>query len=136
MYIKRASKEDIPAIRYLLSQSGKFTFLDSCINKRDLSFCARDESGVLAGFVWCGLMANNRIAHIDYLCVSPNYAKVGIAKDLMTHVFRELNARGAKYGHAFSIQDEHQIKFLKNLQKSEAFNCKIHQGFTLEWFKE
>lgn len=138
MYIKRATKEDISAIRHLLeSTPGKFTFLDSCINKRDLSYCVRSEDGELVGFLWCGFMANNKIAHIDHFCVAPSHRHKSIAKDLATIIFTELTSRGVEYCNAFSMPDVHQLRLLKSLSNSGpgAGGAKVTQGLMLEWFK-
>lgn len=70
MYISRATKADINAISYLMQESGKMSVSEDLFNNRDIALQAREDSGELIGFLWCGLMAKNSIGYLDKLAVS------------------------------------------------------------------
>ncbi len=65
-------------------------------NNRDIALQARDEHGKLAGFIWCGPLANGTIGFIDFLCVHPDFEDKGVAKMLFYNLFQVGKKRGLK----------------------------------------
>lgn len=118
MYISKAYKEDLPAIKSLLEPTEKFLVVDSIINKQDLAYQVRTEEGELVGFIWCGLMAKGRIGYIDHFCVKPEYAKHGVGKGLLEAVYHEARARKIKHILSNTANDDHQIKTMVGLGKT------------------
>jgi N-acetylglutamate synthase-like GNAT family acetyltransferase len=139
MYIKRATKDDIPAIKALISkQAKKVPFFESMINKSDIAYQVRTEDGTLIAFLYCGLMANKKIAYIDSLVVDPEYKNQKVAARLALHIHQELRARKIDRCSAFSMQDSEQRKLFSSLEKLSAYTKEVPTvsgGVLIEWFK-
>jgi N-acetylglutamate synthase-like GNAT family acetyltransferase len=112
MIIKRATKADLPAIKYLMDKYGKMDIDASLLNNRDIALQARLESGELVGFTWVGLMANNTKGYVDKAVVDPNHAHKGIAKELFKEVLKQCHSRGVKQVIGMVRQDEFHDKCL------------------------
>jgi N-acetylglutamate synthase-like GNAT family acetyltransferase len=106
VYISRASKQDLPAIKELLHQYAKFTVEAYHLTKRDLAFMARLESGELVGFMWVGLMANNKIAYVDKVTIHPKFHKQGILQKLYAEAFKQAFMRGVEFAEGYIRQDQ------------------------------
>ncbi len=117
MYISKAHKQDLPAIKALLEPTGKFLFEDQAINKRDLAYQVRLESGELIGFIWCGIMAGGKVGYIDHFCVKPEHAKSGVGKGLIEQILLEAKARKIKHLISNTANDGDQIKTIVGLSK-------------------
>ncbi len=117
MVISKATKQDLPAIRYLMQQYGnKCIVTEDHINKRDISLQARID-GNLVGFVWGGLMAKNTIMYIDKVAVDPLYVKQGIVKVLYKELFKQALKLGVKQGFGIIKQDKYHDKACINALK-------------------
>jgi N-acetylglutamate synthase-like GNAT family acetyltransferase len=82
MNVRRAKKTDLGGIQELMALYGhKMTVEGHHINHRDVSLVAVTDDGQIVGFVWAGLMAQNKVAYLDKFVVHPEHAgkKVGHA---------------------------------------------------------
>jgi len=112
--VSRASREDLPAIRHLSAIYGhKLTVEDYHLNGNDIALQARADNGEMAGFVWAGLMARNKIAYIDKVMVNPEYTSKGVLPLLYKELFRLGIARGVKTVFGIIRQDKYHDKAAK-----------------------
>lgn len=117
MIISRASKQDLPAIRFLMQQYGnKMIVTEDHLNKRDIALQARIE-GELVGFAWGGLMAKNTIMYIDKVAVDPKHNKQGIVKFLYKELFKQALQLGVKQGFGMIRQDQYHDRACINALK-------------------
>jgi N-acetylglutamate synthase-like GNAT family acetyltransferase len=83
MNIRRAKKSDLSAIKDLMALYGnKMSVEGHHINHRDVSLVAVTDEGQIIGFVWAGLMAQNKVAYLDKFTIHPEYAKKGVGQKL------------------------------------------------------
>lgn len=117
--ISRAKPADLDAIRYLLSRYGsKLVVLPEHINHRDVALQARhNDTGELVGFLWCGLMAKNKIGYIDKFTVSPEFSKHGIGNLMALRLLQELVKIGVKQVFGIIKHDEYTDKSAMNALK-------------------
>lgn len=115
MFISNATKQDIPAIQYLLASYGSKLVLDpACINKRDIALQARDESGKLVGFLWVGLMAKNTLGYMDKFCVDKDSSRKGVGKSLALAMKDQLVKRRVKTVFGIIRQDQYHDQSAMN----------------------
>lgn len=76
MIIRRAKRNDLKAINQLRNQYGMPSIDKSHINHRDVAIVAQDGP-LIVGYMWAGLMRQNKMAYIDNVVVSRDYAKQG-----------------------------------------------------------
>lgn len=115
MFISTATKQDIPAIQYLLASYGSKLSLDpALINNKDIALQARDESGKLIGFLWVGLMAKNTLGYMDKFCVDKDYSKKGVGKALALALKDRLVKRRVKTVFGIIRQDQYHDKSAMN----------------------
>ncbi len=87
--VSRATKSDIGAIRHLSAKYGHKLLIEECLfNNKDIALQARDEEGMLLGFVWGGLMANNQICYVDKVMVDPEHSNKGVLPALYKELFK------------------------------------------------
>lgn len=94
--ISPSTRDDLPAVVQLLQQSGKMFIEDSHFNATDIALQARNDSGDLVGFVWCGLMCSGQLGYVDKLAVDLRHQGQGIGKLLTTALLRECVKRGVR----------------------------------------
>lgn len=117
MIISRATKQDLPAIQFLMQQYGnKMVVTESHLNKKDIALQVRKD-GLLVGFAWGGLMAKNSIMYIDKVAVDPRYTKQGIVQLLYKELFKQAIKLGVQEGFGMIRQDEHHDKACVNALK-------------------
>jgi L-amino acid N-acyltransferase YncA len=83
----------------------KMVVSEAHLTKRDIALQARTPDGVLAGFVWVGLMANNTVAYMDKVCIDPHHHHKGVLQALYAKAFKLATAKGAKEALGFIRQD-------------------------------
>jgi N-acetylglutamate synthase-like GNAT family acetyltransferase len=111
MIISRATKQDLPAIQYLMQVYGnKMIVTEDHLNRKDIALQARADDGALVGFVWGGLMVNNTVMYIDKLAVAPEYAKQGVALKLHKELLKLGLKLGVKQGFGVIRRDEYHDK--------------------------
>lgn len=86
--IRRAKSYHLSDIHVLCNQYGYETVDKNCINNKDLSIVALDDKAVI-GFLWCGLMANQKLGYISHFLVDAKYTKKGVG-NLMAKRLYEL----------------------------------------------
>lgn len=106
--VRRATKEDLPAIRELRSKytKGMADLTPAHFNKKDIALQARDDNGKLVGFTWIGLMAGSTLGYSDHTIVDPAYLKQGVTKLLFSEVTKIAKQRGCKQCFAITRRDE------------------------------
>lgn len=112
MYIKKAIKSDLPAIKHLMATYGKMEVDASLLNSRDIALQARLDSGELVGFTWIGVMANGTLGYSDKTTVDPAYAHQGVAAALLKEALKQCHSRGVKQVIGMVRQDEFHDKCL------------------------
>lgn len=106
--VKRATKKDLPAIRFLMQKYGnKMLVCEWHINNKDIALQARHDDGTLVGFVFGGLMANNKVCYVDKIAIDPEYRKQGIANKLYQELFKVALNRGVVQAFGVIKQDEY-----------------------------
>lgn len=117
MIIKSAKLEDLPAIQYLMQIYGKMVVGPEHLNKRDIAVQARNDSGELIGFIWCGLMAKNTLAYVDSFVVHPTLAGKGVGTALLLELQKRLSRAGVVKVFGAIKQDEFHDKSAMNCLK-------------------
>lgn len=117
MYTHKATKGDLPAIRYLLNQYGKMIIGPEHLGHRDISICARNSEGAVIGFLYIGVMAQNTVGYIDKFCVDPAAKGKGVGNLLAKAAFTACQKRGVKEVFGVIRQDEHHDKSAMNALK-------------------
>lgn len=92
MILTRAKTEHLEGINVLLAQYGLHPITEDFL-KYDISIVALDKYKI-AGFIWCGLMANKKLGYIDYFTVAPEYTTSGVGKALGTQLVRIAKSKG------------------------------------------
>jgi N-acetylglutamate synthase-like GNAT family acetyltransferase len=103
--IRVAKRFDLPAIRELMQTHGKNSVEEYHINNRDISLVA-EMDGKLVGFVWCGLMAQNKFAYVDKVSVHPDYQKKGVTNKLYWALGKRMVRAGVKQAFGIIRHDE------------------------------
>lgn len=112
--VSKATREDLPAIHHLSAIYGhKLQVEDYHLNGNDIALQARADSGELAGFVWAGLMAKNKVAYIDKVMVNPEYSSQGVLPMLYKELFKIGINRGVKQVFGIIRQDRYHDKAAK-----------------------
>lgn len=108
IYITRAIKSDLPAIQDLMLKYGNKCIVESYhLNKKDIALQARLETGELVGFVYCGLLAEGKVAYMDKVTIDPMHHKKGILISLYSELFKRAYRRGVKEVTGFIRHDEY-----------------------------
>ena len=109
MYIKRATRQDLPAVLALSKRypDKLFAIKDYLFNSRDIALQARTDTGELVGFIWGGLMAGNRLMYIDMALVDPEYVSLGVFQALAEALELQAQKRGVKSCFAVTLHDAH-----------------------------
>lgn len=81
MQVRRAKRYEINKINELLNIYGFKTIDASYINPRDVALIAVDGPKVV-GFIWLGLMRQNKSAYVDCFMVHPDYAHKKVGQQL------------------------------------------------------
>lgn len=81
MQIRRAKRRDLEGINALLNGYAFHTLDRSYINHRDISIVAEDNKRIV-GFLWVGLMRQNKQGYIDHFVVDPVYTHKKVGKQL------------------------------------------------------
>lgn len=105
MIIKRAYKEDLSSINDLSTWYGFKPLTEDHFNNRDIAIaaCYKDK---IVGFVWCGLMCNQKVGYIDHFLVHPEFHKQGIGQELSKKLREVLNKRGVRQVFGFIDNSE------------------------------
>jgi N-acetylglutamate synthase-like GNAT family acetyltransferase len=117
MHIHKASKQDLPAIRMLMQSYGKMVVGPEHVNQRDIALCARDDEGRLVGFLYMGLMAQNKVGYLDKFCVDRGLAGKGVGSALAMACFEAAKKRGVREVFGVIRQDEFHEKSAMNALK-------------------
>ena len=78
MRVRRANKNDLPGINTLSLKYGWGELPPEFLNRRDIAIVALDDDNIVRGFIWAGLMAQNKCGYIDWFMVDPNLASKGV----------------------------------------------------------
>lgn len=117
IYITRASKSDLPAIQDLMNKYGKCIVESYHLNKKDIALQARLETGELVGFIWAGMLAENRVVYMDKVAIDPNHHKQNILIALYKELFKIAYNKGVKEVTGFIKHDEYHIAGCKQALK-------------------
>jgi N-acetylglutamate synthase-like GNAT family acetyltransferase len=107
--IRRAKRADITKINSLLQSYGLATIDQSYINHRDLCLVA-EEGSEIVGFVWAGLMRQNKTAYLDYFTVSREQSKKGVGAALAKEMLLLFKKVGVERAFGVIQQDEFHDK--------------------------
>lgn len=114
VYITRANKQDLLAIQDLMLKYGNKMLVESYhLNKKDITLQARLATGELVGFLYCGLLAEGKIAYMDKVVIDPNHHKQGILLELYKELFKEAYRKGVREVIGFIRQDEFHVASCK-----------------------
>lgn len=111
MIYTRAQESHIEGINELLKNSGQAPVLSPDHLKYDISVVALDKAKI-AGFIWCGLMANKRIGYVDLFTVAPEYAGTGVGRALGYQMVRIAKQKGVECIFATIARDQFHDKSL------------------------
>jgi N-acetylglutamate synthase-like GNAT family acetyltransferase len=117
MIIRKARKSDLPGITALTSYYGMASPTEAFINSRDISLVACEDSGKIVGFVWCGLMAKNKLGCVDFFVIDPTYSGQKVGEKMGIELKRLIKAAGGSIMVAMITQQEHHDKSLVNAIK-------------------
>ena len=118
IYCKRARKEDLPAIRLLLQETGKMLIDEKYLTPRDIAIQARDsDTGEVVGFLWCGVMAGNSLGYLDKFQVAQSRSRQGIGNLMAKAMLAEVKRRGIRQVFGMIQQDEFHDKSAFNALK-------------------
>lgn len=117
MHVHKATKQDFPAIHFLMSRYGKMTVQPEHLNSKDITLCARDDSGKLVGFLYIGLMAQGTVGYIDKFAVDPEYAGKGVGQLLAKEALKACLKRGVREVFGVIRQDQFHEKSAMNALK-------------------
>lgn len=118
IHCKRVRKEDLVAVRALAQQSAKFSIDDSLINNRDIAIQARDEdTGALAGFLWCGLMSGNELGYVDKFMVSKDFHNKQVGELMFKALLNECKKRKVKTFIGHILRDSNHDRVCKSVLK-------------------
>lgn len=95
MIVTRALPEHIEDINKLISTYGFSEMPVAMLNKHDISLIAKEDDKIL-GFVWCGLMGQKTCGYIDYFVIDPKAARLGVGKQMATHLVRIIKRKGVQ----------------------------------------
>lgn len=101
----RATKKHVRGLEHLFLEIGKFKFDANRINNRDLSLVAVDN-GLVVGFMWVGLMANNTVGYVDWYSVMPSYRRKGVGKLLAAKTIPLCQKKKVQYVFGIIKHDE------------------------------
>lgn len=112
--VSKARREDLPSIRHLSAIYGhKLLVEDYHLNNNDIALQARADNGDIAGFVWAGLMAKNKVAYVDKAMVHPDYSMHGVLPKLYLELMHIGIRRGVKQVFGIIRQDQYHDKAAK-----------------------
>lgn len=81
LVVRRAKRFEISKINELVAKVGMQTIDQSYINHRDVGIIAEYDNKII-GFLWLGLMRQNKLCYIDYFIVDKAFEKKGVGKSL------------------------------------------------------
>lgn len=113
MIYTRAQESNIPAINELLLKTGQKPLLTPDHLKYDISVVALNKFGV-AGFIWCGVMANKKVGYIDMFTVDPDMGGQGIGRALGHQLIRIAKQKGIQTILASIARDEFHDRSLSS----------------------
>lgn len=96
---------------------GKMDVGPEHINSKDIALCARDKSGALVGFLFLGLMAQNKVGYLDKFCVDPDHTKKGVGNALARAAFQAATKRGVREVFGVIRQDQYHEQSAVNALK-------------------
>lgn len=114
--IRRAKRADIDQINQLLGSYGLQTIDQSFVNHRDIALVAESE-GQIVGFVWAGLMRQNKSAYLDYFTVSREHARQGVGHALARETLNRFKRMGVERAFGVIERDEFHDKSALNALK-------------------
>jgi N-acetylglutamate synthase-like GNAT family acetyltransferase len=114
--IRRAKRADLAQINQLLNTYGLSTIDRSFVNHRDVALVAEID-GKVVGFVWAGLMRQNKTAYIDYFTVSKELSKQGVGHTLARETLTLFNKLGVERAFGVIERDEFHDKSAFNALK-------------------
>lgn len=114
--IRRAKPYHIPDIHKLCNQYAYETVDKDCINNKDISIVALDDQTVI-GFMWCGLMSNQKLGYISHFMVDAKYAKQGIGQLLYKRLYSVCKLKKVEKVFGIIAQDEYHDRAAMNALK-------------------
>jgi N-acetylglutamate synthase-like GNAT family acetyltransferase len=118
--IRRAKRTDLAKINSLLNTYGLQTIDLTYINHRDVCLVA-EVDGNIVGFVWAGLMRQNKAAYLDYFTVSKDHAKQGIGQALAAATLKHFARIGVERAFGVIERDEFHDRSAVNALKMGMF---------------
>lgn len=93
MLIRRAKPTDLDAIRAIDGLGG---VPSHALNKQDIALVAQEKKRIV-GFVWCGLMSDQKLGYIDYFVIDPKFRGKGIGPQLAKKIARVADKKGVMH---------------------------------------
>lgn len=113
MRVRRANKNDLPAISAICKQYGGMDLPPYYINKRDIAVVALDGPKIV-GFIWCGLMCQNKLGYIDWFLADPAYSHKGVGAALGKEMTRVADKLGVEIIMGFIADGKHSDASKRN----------------------
>lgn len=114
--IRRAKRSDVDGINQLLASYGLQLIDQSYVNHRDVCLVAEID-GQIVGFLWAGLMRQNKTAYLDYFTVSREHAKKGVGNALALACLSKFHKMGVERAFGVIQRDEFHDKSAVNALK-------------------
>lgn len=118
--IRRAKRSDIDRINTLLNAYGLQTIDKSYVNHRDIAIIAESKEQCV-GFLWAGLMRQNKSAYIDYFTVSKEFTNQGVGKALAFETLKLFRRMGVERAFGVIEQDQYHDKSAFNALRMGMF---------------
>lgn len=107
--IRRAKRADIGRINKLLHSYNVPAIDSSHVNHRDVALVSESEDNI-NGFLWAGLMRQNKTAYLAYFTVSPEMSKQGVGAALAKECLQLFDKMGVQQAFGIIERDEFHDK--------------------------
>lgn len=118
--IRRAKRADIAQINQLLQCYGLASIDHTYINHRDIALVAEADKRIV-GFLWAGLMRQNKTAYLDYFTVSRDHAKGKVGQALALECLALFSKMGVEKAFGVIQHDEFHDKSAFNALRMGMF---------------
>ena len=105
MQIRRPKRHEVSRINELFAMYGLRPIEPSHINHRDVSLVAEDGDKIV-GFLWVGLMRQNKEGYINHFIVDKGYSKKGVGKRLAMTALETVKKLGVEEVFGIIAHDE------------------------------
>lgn len=137
--IVRARHQHLEAINALLRTYGLGSIDKTYLNSRDIGLCACYKGKVI-GFIWLGLMRQNKSCYLDFFTIDPTFTHKGVSRDLALEALKLGNRLGVEHWFGIVERDDSHDKVAMDALKIAMFAknkpCTYMYGYTEHMIRE